>query len=128
MSGFDKSLIMKKSAELLMSGAVMLASHCPKCGAPLFKLKSGEIVCPIHGRVIIAKSEEDVVKASTENVLMMLEDLVSKRIGEICKVLSSKPKPMDYEEERIISRVLIDWLTVLEKIKSIKSIRSESKS
>ena len=125
MSGVDKNLIMKKSAELLMSGAVMLASHCPKCGAPLFKLKTGDIVCPIHGKVIIAKSEEDVVKASTENVLVMLENLVSSRIGEICKTLKSKPKPLDYEEERVISRVLIDWLTVLEKIKSIKGIGRE---
>ncbi|MGD2142812.1 MAG: Sjogren's syndrome/scleroderma autoantigen 1 family protein, partial [Candidatus Bathyarchaeota archaeon] len=36
---------MKSMAELLRSGATMLSRSCPECDSPLFKLKSGDIVC-----------------------------------------------------------------------------------
>lgn len=116
----DRKLITKKSAELLMSGAVMLPSHCPKCGAPLFKLKTGDIVCPIHGKVIIAKSEEDIAKASTESVLVELEKIVAERIAEICRFLRDRTGKED--DARLASDAL-QWLNVLEKIENIRKIR-----
>jgi UPF0148 protein len=50
----------RKAAELMRSGGVMLADVCTVCGSPLFKMPSGEIICPIHGRVMLVKTEEEV--------------------------------------------------------------------
>jgi len=36
-------------AELLSAGATMLSKSCPNCGAPLFKLKDGKILCASCG-------------------------------------------------------------------------------
>lgn len=36
----------KKIARFLENGGTMLANHCDKCGAPLFRFK-GEIICPL---------------------------------------------------------------------------------
>jgi len=36
----------KKISRFLESGGTMLANHCDKCGAPLFRFK-GEIICPL---------------------------------------------------------------------------------
>lgn len=35
----------KKMAEALQSGAVMMAAHCESCGAPLFRYKDGKVKC-----------------------------------------------------------------------------------
>ncbi|MEM3712537.1 MAG: Sjogren's syndrome/scleroderma autoantigen 1 family protein [Thermoproteota archaeon] len=35
----------KKMAEALQSGAVMMAAHCRSCGAPLFRYKDGKVKC-----------------------------------------------------------------------------------
>ncbi|HEU97496.1 MAG TPA: hypothetical protein ENO36_01385, partial [Fervidicoccus fontis] len=40
----------------------MLPHSCPICGSPLFKLKNGDIVCPIHGKVAIVSDESEIVE------------------------------------------------------------------
>jgi len=51
----ERALAIKRMTELLRGGATMLGEHCPLCGSPLFRLRSGEIVCPVHGRVVVAR-------------------------------------------------------------------------
>lgn len=74
--------VMKKMADLLRAGATMLAETCPICGLPLFRLKSGEVVCPIHGRVYIVRDESEAARVEVEGVLEQLERLVARRISE----------------------------------------------
>ncbi|NON62549.1 Sjogren's syndrome/scleroderma autoantigen 1 family protein, partial [Acidianus sp. RZ1] len=49
----------KKAAELLRQGAVMLTDSCPICNYPLFRTKSGDVVCPTHGKVYLVKNDEE---------------------------------------------------------------------
>ena len=106
--------VVKKMADLLRSGATMLAEHCPKCGLPLFRLRSGEVVCPIHGRVFIARTESDVTKATVEGVLEQLERLlvekINKGLGEL--------KEADFTDEEK-PRALIVWLEALERVERL---------
>ena len=106
--------VVKKMADLLRSGATMLAEHCPKCGLPLFRLKSGEVVCPIHGRVFIARTEADVTRATVEGVLEQLERLlvekINRGIGELREAeFTDEEKP----------RALIVWLEALERVERL---------
>lgn len=41
----------KKMAEALQKGSVMMAVHCESCGAPLFRHKNGRIECVNCGRL-----------------------------------------------------------------------------
>ncbi len=41
----------KRMAEALQKGAVMMAIHCEACGAPLFRHKTGRIECVNCGRL-----------------------------------------------------------------------------
>ncbi|MBO3839659.1 MAG: Sjogren's syndrome/scleroderma autoantigen 1 family protein [Thermoproteota archaeon] len=41
----------KKMAEALQSGAVMMAAHCGSCGAPLFRYRDGRVKCVNCGRL-----------------------------------------------------------------------------
>ncbi len=105
----NRNEIVRKMAELMRSGATMLDKSCPLCGAPLFKLRSGEIICPIHGPVRIVKSESEAVEILTDAVLDELEDFAARRIHEILTSLKSGDSPS--EEQSL--RSLMQWLRVL---------------
>ena len=101
---------LRKMADLLRAGAAMLAERCPICGLPLFRLKSGEVVCPIHGRVYIVKDESEVSRVTVQGVLEELERVASSRIAA---ALESARRGEDTSEE--LSR----WLDVLERAERI---------
>ncbi|WFO76307.1 hypothetical protein J4526_03495 [Desulfurococcaceae archaeon MEX13E-LK6-19] len=106
---------LKKMSELLRSGAVMLPEKCPvkNCSMPLFRLRTGEVVCPVHGRVYLVRSDEEarevLARVSASKVLEALEN----------KVLEILSKAVESPEERGY-REIIGWLEVLERIRRIK--------
>ncbi|MEM2020880.1 MAG: Sjogren's syndrome/scleroderma autoantigen 1 family protein [Zestosphaera sp.] len=115
MSSDDKSEVVKKMSDLMRSGAVMLDQTCPLCNLPLFKLRSGEVLCPVHGSVKIVKSEDEAVEAMTSTVLRELEKVVARRLhNHINAVL--KEENLDSSE----LRDLIYLLDVLERVRRIK--------
>jgi len=109
----NRSELIRKMADMLRAGATMLSEVCPQCGSPLFKLKSGEVVCPLHGRVYLVKTEEEAEKATTYAILEGLERNVVKILIDIQKSL---PSIKDPEELEYKARNLIAWLEVLERI------------
>ncbi len=74
--------VVKKMAVLLMQGAVMLQETCPLDGLPLFRLRSGEIVCPVHGRVMIVSSEREARDVEVEEVLYEVMYRAALRLRE----------------------------------------------
>jgi len=109
----NRSELIRKMADMLRAGATMLSEVCPQCGSPLFKLKSGEVVCPLHGRVYLVKTEEEAEKVTTYAILEGLERNVVKILIDIQKSL---PSIKDPEELEYKARNLIAWLEVLERI------------
>lgn len=106
----------KIMAELLKAGAVMLAETCPVegCYLPLFRLRSGEVVCPIHGRVHIVKTDEEVKEVfSRTHLSIVLEKLEAQALKTI-ETLTNVPDvdPAEY----------IKWLEVLERVQRLKSM------
>jgi len=100
----------------------MLAESCPLCGSPLFKLTSGEVVCPVHGRVMLVKSEEELSEANVASVLIELEKSIASKLGDyISKIRSGKE--VEFEDLRDI----ISWLDALERVERIKTILSREK-
>ncbi len=121
----ERSLAIKRMVELLRGGATMLGEHCPLCGSPLFKLKSGEIVCPVHGRVFVAKSEEEVAEASVLGTLTELEKALVKRV-----TLALPTIEMGEGGEEVLREVILmlDAIERIERIKHVLSIAKRSPS
>ena len=113
----DRKTAVKKMAELLRSGAVMLDKTCPICGLPLFKLKDGEIVCPIHGPVKVVTTESEAVSVMTDAILDELEKVIASEINKAIKEISLGD--LSLEE---ISGKLKSFLELLELIRKIKSL------
>jgi len=113
-----KDKVVRKMAELMRSGATMLDKSCPLCGAPLFKLRNGEVICPIHGSVRIVKSESEAVEILVDAVLDELEDLAARRIHEM--LLSIRSSDSQHEKQSLNSLML--WLRVLKYVRGIKRL------
>lgn len=109
----------KKAAELLRQGATMLSESCPVCHSPLFKLKSGEIVCPVHGRVYIVKSDEEEAKIKRQISLEAVEGILIDGILSVAKKI--KEDPMDSESVM----QLIRYLDALERLKRVTTQRTQ---
>lgn len=119
--------VIRQMADLLRAGAAMLAERCPVCGLPLFRLRSGEIICPQHGRVFVVRSESEYRKVSAQGVLEELEELATKKISELIYKLEK-----GYDREAISE--LREWLNILEQVERLVTVldyqkkRSESTS
>lgn len=107
---------MKKMADLMKSGAVMLAEKCPVegCHYPLFRLKSGETLCPVHGRVYVVKTDEEAISVKREVSLRNVLDLLEERVIEELYRLSKELKDS--------VQLVIYYLEVLERIRKLRSM------
>lgn len=114
----DLSNATKKMAELLKLGAVMLAEKCPVegCSYPLFRLKSGEVVCPVHGRVYLVKTDEEAADVKKrillKNVLDLLEEKVLEELYRLTQDLEGS------------TQLIINYLEVLERVRRLKTTSS----
>jgi UPF0148 protein len=102
---------MKRMVQLLQQGAVMLAETCPICGLPLFRLKSGEVVCPVHGRVVIVSSDEEEREVHIEEAVKLAEYRAALRVQEAL--------------ERGEAEEVLRWLNVIEAAERIRGLRSQ---
>ncbi|MCE4627074.1 MAG: hypothetical protein F7B78_05450 [Desulfurococcales archaeon] len=104
----DRELV-KKIAMMVMQGAVMLAETCPICGSPLLRLKTGETVCPIHGRVIMVRSDEEAKEIELDSIVAEVEHYAAQRIREL--MASGQPNE------------ILEWLRVIEAGERIRELR-----
>ncbi|MCS7112209.1 MAG: hypothetical protein N3D82_02560 [Ignisphaera sp.] len=104
----------RKAAELMRSGGVMLADVCTLCGSPLFRMPNNEVVCPIHGRVMLVKTEEEVAEASIIGVLTELEKSIANMLSNYLKKIRRGEAVYDD------ARDVVYWLDAIERIERIK--------
>ncbi len=122
----NRNAVIKRMTELLRSGAIMLDQACPACGSPLFKLRSGEVVCPIHGPIRVVKTEQEAIEVTTDAVLDEIEKMFSERAVDVLRRLRTVKEDINENEELI--KLLIYWLDILERVRRIKSMKfSETK-
>ena len=103
---------MRRMKELLKEGAIMLSETCPICGLPLFKLKNGDIICPIHGKVYIVSSDEEAREIEISEIIKLIEYEATKRLRSM---LTENMEP---------SKALT-WLKIVEEVERIRSLREE---
>ncbi|MCQ8892630.1 MAG: hypothetical protein NQU41_04525 [Candidatus Methanosuratincola sp.] len=116
MSARDSQV--KRMADLLREGATMLSQACPECKTPLFRLSSGEVVCPgCNKRVVFAKPSETEMVASQSVVASSLEEVLIEKISEL---QSSLRMSKDVSEIERYAKVLSSLFELLEKVRGAK--------
>ena len=88
----------KRAAELLKEGAVMLPETCPICGSPLYKLRDGRIVCPIHGEIMKIKSKKQETEVKVDSAL---DDLINAMIIKVRDFTQRVPGATKVEAEEL---------------------------
>jgi len=108
----------ERMADLLKSGATMLSDTCPQCQSPLFKVKN-ELLCVKCNRpVVVVKATEDESNVVAAQALGKLEQTALMKINEINSSLKVENDPAKIEKLRLS---LSDWLTVVERVRKLKS-------
>ncbi|MEM2125578.1 MAG: Sjogren's syndrome/scleroderma autoantigen 1 family protein [Candidatus Methanosuratincola sp.] len=116
MSARDSQV--KRMADLLREGATMLSQACPECKTPLFRLSSGEVVCPgCSKRVVFAKPSETERVAAQAVVASSLEEVLVEKISEIQSALQASKDISEMERQ---VRVLSSLFDLLEKVRGRK--------
>jgi UPF0148 protein len=103
---------MRRMKQLLQQGAVMLNQTCPICGLPLFRLKNGDVVCPIHGKVFLVSSDEEAREVEISEVIKLIEYRAIKKLEELLNE--------DFEPSEAFS-----WLRLVEEVERIRNLRAE---
>jgi UPF0148 protein len=105
---------MKEMGGLLRRGARMMSEACPECGTPLFRLKSGEIVCPSCNRPVkIIKGDEAPESLAPRS---SLEASLRRKIAEVQAMMEDEK---DAARIREYTDTLVALLGALEKAKNL---------
>lgn len=108
----------KRMADMLRKGSTLTDLACPACSAPLFRLKSGEILCvKCEKKVIIVKEGVDPEKIKNTIILENLEKTLLTRITEMQNRLQHETNIQEIEK---ISLTLSTLLESLEKTRKTK--------
>jgi len=108
----------KSMAELLRSGATMLSQTCPIHGVPLFKLKTGEVICPVCKKRVVFIKEGEEAKAYGIIALSELERVI---YGKLRLLTDSINRESDPERMYETLRSVIACLEILERLKKLSS-------
>ncbi len=107
----------KRMADLLKSGATMLSDVCPVCGSPLFRVK-GDIFCAKCNKPVVYAAAAGPVTTIPSRVL--LNDVEQTIIGKITETNALLKVENDPERLSAYSNLVFGWLSMLEKIHSLK--------
>jgi len=114
----DDAQYLARAAELLRSGATMLAQACPACSTPLFKVGEQVVCAKCNKPVIILKAAEDETKILRERTLASTEQTL---LGKIREVQSAIEKEQDPAKIAQLTENLSNLLSVLEKLRKTGS-------
>lgn len=113
----------KRMAELLKSGATMLSDICPECGSPLFRVK-GDIFCAKCNKpVVYAKAAGPQTILAPSLLLDSIEQTITLKISETNELLKLEKDP---ERLSAYSNLVFGWLSMLEKLHTLKQTLSAS--
>ena len=113
----------KRMADLLKSGATMLSDVCPECGNPLFRVK-GDIFCAKCNKpVVYARPTGPQATVSQSVLLETVEQTIVGKISETNALLKLEKDP---EKMSVYSNLVFGWLSMLEKLRSLKDSDRES--
>jgi len=108
----------KRMAELLRSGAVMLQVACPVCATPLFKHGKDTFCAKCNRPVVILKSAEEEVSFARQQVLDGLEQAVLEKIAEFGVAVKNERGLAPLRE---FGEAIKTYLSALEQIRRLNS-------
>ena len=108
----------RRMADLLRSGAVMLQVACPVCATPLFKQGKDTFCAKCNRPVVILKSAEEEVTFAGQQVLDHLEQTILEKIAEFHVAIKNE---RDLAPLREFGEAIKTYLFALEQIRRLKS-------
>ncbi len=107
----------KKAAEYMKMGAIMLSESCPICKLPLFKLGE-DVFCPNCGRkIILVKEDQEAIAAKTPLILTDMEESLISKILEVERKLMLAEDLDDVKKAGDVLNTLLEALSTIRKLR-----------
>ena len=113
----------KRMADLLKSGATMLSDVCPECGNPHFRVKGDTFCAKCNKPVVYARPTGPQATVSQSVLLETVEQTIVGKISETNALLKLEKDP---EKMSVYSNLVFGWLSMLEKLRSLRDSDRES--
>lgn len=110
----DNEPYLARAAELLRSGATMLAQACPACSTPLFKVGEQVVCAKCNKPVMILKAAGDETKILRERTLASTEQTLLGKIREVQSAIEKEQDPVKIAQ---LTENLSNLLNALEKLR-----------
>lgn len=110
---------MKKTSDILLKGGKLLGESCPQCGGLLLQYQGRTFCVNCDNTSEIGK----ITTISTMNIVLRIENLVSKKIEEVAQHLE---KEEDIEKQTNLAELLLKYIEILRKVSRTKK-KSEPK-
>ena len=107
----------KKMAELLRSGATMLAESCPQCGSPLFKVRDDIYCVKCDRRIVYAKSDEEVETQAVKTLIPELRVTLIEKLRALNELVVSEN---DIEKLTRVANLMVLLLQSLHHLESMR--------
>ena len=109
----------KKMSDLLRGGATMLSQTCPDCNIPLFKMPSGEVICPGCNRRVVFTTSSDMGRVKTETeTTSELDDVILEKTRKIKNLMARTDDPEQLEK---LARTLMALYDLLDRVRQTKA-------
>ena len=105
----DEQDKLQRMASLLRDGAAMLQQQCPVCSSPLFKLRSGEIICPMCQKpVVMIKDDSEIVGIYLKRILTDLAGTIGEKIQKLNEEIRNENNEGELMEKTRLLLLLLD--------------------
>ena len=119
----DEDQLVKKIANLLQEGAIILNKTCPKCNTLIYRLPNKKIICPsCNSEIIIQKEEspmQDSINNTADSKMHNFEELLRTILSKIDILNKKLQVEVDYSQMDKILTILEKLLSLYEKIYTI---------
>ena len=101
----------------------MLSDICPVCGSPLFRVKGDVFCAKCNKPVVYSRATGPQSTLSPQMLLESVEQTIVGKISETNELLKSEKDP---ERLSAYSNLVFGWLSMLEKLRSLRDSFRES--
>lgn len=113
----ERSVPVKKMADLLRHGATMLAQACPQCGSPLMKVGEDIYCATCDRKIVIVKEGQQVDSSVLRSMIPELKETLVRKLRAVNDLVAQETNVDALAKLAGLMLLLLQSLQQLEEVK-----------
>lgn len=113
----ERSVPVKKMADLLRHGATMLAQACPQCGSLLMKVGEDIYCATCDRKIVILKEGQQADSSALGSMIPELKETLVRKLRAVSDLVAQETNVDELAKLAGLMLLLLQSLQLLEKVK-----------